>query len=99
MGFKLGVSTSQLPELRPAGGSPDGRSIKDQRSFRVAAIVMEANLPAEGVGKFKIGQALSNSRARACACRQACPHGVINRCRSVKTQVISFHDVLAHCDD
>ena len=60
---------------------------------------MEANLPAEGVGKFKIRQALSNSRARACACRQACPHGVINRCRSVKTQVISFHDVLAHCND
>ena len=94
MGFKLSVSVSQLPELRPAGGSPDSRSIKDQRSFRVAAIVMEANLPAEGVGEFKIREVLANSGARVCPLRHASPYRVTDRCRGIETKVIAFHGLV-----
>ena len=89
--FELRVGIAQLPELRPAGGSPDRGPKKDDYGPVAGTIFVETNFAAVLVGQGEIGQAVAQPGAGGVAFGKARPAGVLERRRRIKPEFVAFH--------
>lgn len=88
VGRKFVERIAQLTELRPAGGSPYCRAIKNHYRFPSNFIV---DALARGIWKAEIWQPLADGRPGRMVCRKACSGWMAKRSWSIKAVMVSFY--------
>jgi hypothetical protein len=90
------VGVAQLTELRPARGSPDSGSIKNDDGLMAIPVSMELDGAAAGVRQSEVRKGLANFGACGVARGQSQPCRMPERRRGIESVFVSFrrHSVI-----